>query len=440
MVGEKAGIPSVAITATSFLELARLLGVAEGLPDPSTAEYPGTLSSDSEDVIKDKIEKRTFGQIIDGLTTRAKAENVSKGGGRNEGSIISGSVEEIDEYFEGERITDGLPIVYPTEEKVQQFLKYYDMDADKGIAVLPPGNLQATATIIAANGIMAGCRPEHMPILVSAVEAIADPYFNLVNLGTTGAVTPFMIINGPVIKTLGLHTDIGLISRGPNPAIGRALGLIIRNIANFRPGEQYMGTFGYMMPFVIAEDEDYSPWEPFHVSRGFNKNVSTVTVGGTVNWGIYGYPSGNEPEGHLMVLCQEILRSFKLYGPILNGPRQMVTVFLTPSVAEVIARGGYSRKDVEKYLFEHSRLSIEEIGFVLKYAWAVGASETIQSLIDKGTFIPREWGDLAANNKVEALAYRDIIHVGVCGDRFRNKSLVLYAPYVRPVTRQINRL
>ena len=112
------------------------------------------------------------------------------------------------------------------------------------------------------------------------------------------------------------------------------------------------------MPFVIAEDEERSPWEPYHVEHGFYKNASTVTAGATMNWGFQGFPSGDDPEGYLKIICGEIVRNFDLFGPVNHGPLQMMTVLMTPSVAEAIAHRGYSKKDVEQYLFENSRLTI----------------------------------------------------------------------------------
>ena len=437
-VAEEAGIPSVAIVATSFLDLVHQLGVAEGVPEQRYAEYPGTFSVESEGLIKERIEKKTFDQIVEALTKPAGKSRMDLDGTSNHEDIrFAGTLEEISESFRNNKLTDGLPIILPTADRVEKFLKYTDRSPDEQVAILPPGNLRATPSNIAANGVMAGCRPEHMPLLMAAVEAISDPHYNLVQLGTTGGINPFLLINGPIIQKLGLVYDIGLVSRGPNPSIGRALGLIIRNIANLRPAEQYMGTFGYIMPFVIAEDEERSPWEPFHVEQGFDRNTSTLTACGTMNWGFQGFPSGNDPEGHLKIICHEIVRNYDLYGPVNHGPLQMMTVLITPSVAEAIARGGYSKEAVNRYLFEHSRVSIGEISFVLKHGYALGGSETIRSLIEKGSGIPKEWGNLGPEDMVPVLAYPGVVRVVVCGDRTRNKVMALHAAYVRPTTKEI---
>jgi hypothetical protein len=207
---------------------------------------------------------------------------------------------------------------------------------------------------------------------------------------------------------------------------------MIRNIADFRPGDQYMGTFGYILPFVLAEDEERSPWEPFHVEHGFDRKTSTVTAGGTMNWGFQGFPCGTDPEGHLNIICREMVKNFDLYGPVNHGTLQMMTVLITPNVAEVIARGGYSKQDVAQYLFENAKITIGEVNFALQYGNAWGGPETIRGLIAKGAGVPREWGDLGPDETVPALAYPGVVHIVVCGDRTRNKVMALHAAYIRP--------
>ena len=139
-------------------------------------------------------------------------------------------------FFKAREWTDGLPIVPPTRQRIEAFLRYTDRAPDEDVAILPQANLRAAPWTIAVNGVMAGCRPEDMPILLAAAEAIGDDRYNLNNIGTTWGIVPYLLVNGPIIKQLGIECTGQLISRGPTPAIGRALGLIIRNIAGYRPG------------------------------------------------------------------------------------------------------------------------------------------------------------------------------------------------------------
>ena len=437
IVAEKAGIPSVAIAATGFLPLARVVGQQEGIPDIRVAEYPGTFSIESTPQMSERLEQGTFRQILDALTGPVAPARESASTGGNEAGLITGTFREINEYFREWQWTDGLPVMPPTVEEVEAFLQYTDRDPHEEIAILQPGNLRATPFIIAANAIMAGCRAEHMPILIAAVEAIADPDYDLDQLGTTGAINPYLLINGPIVKELGIEFGTALTSRGPNPAIGRALGLIIRNVANFKPALQYMGTFGYITPFVLAEDEAGSPWNPYHVDRGFDRNASTVTAGGTQNWGFQSYPSGTDTEGHLKAICQDIVKRIVLWGPIMHKDSQMMTVLLTPPVAQSLARAGYSKHEVERYFFENSRVSIRDIELILKHGYCCGEGETIRSMIEKESGIPPEWGGLGPDDTVPGLGYPGVLKIAVCGDRTRNKTMALCSSYTKPVTREI---
>lgn len=123
-----------------------------------------------------------------------------------------------------------------------------------------------------------------MPLLIATVEAIADNHYYLNKIGTTSGVLPFLLANGLAVKQLGIESRGQLISEGANPALGRARGLIVRNIACYILGRNYMGIFGYPMNFTLAENEDECPWEPYHVEHGFKKEDSKVTACGTLTW------------------------------------------------------------------------------------------------------------------------------------------------------------
>lgn len=434
IVAEKAGIPAVAVVTSSFLPLTRMLSLAEGMPQQRVAEYPGTLAIESEAVIRKHFERLTFDQIVEGLTRTQASSIVTTDQDRDE---VTGTLEEIHELFYTRQWTDGLAIIPPTHERVEEFLKYTDRPPNEEIGILSPGRLRATPFNIGVNAIMAGCRPSHLPILIAAVEALADPHFNLEQIGTTGGVNPFLLVNGPIVKQLGLEYGIALASRGPNPAIGRAVGLVLRNIADLRPAGQAMGTFGYILPFVLAEDEEGSPWEPYHVGRGFGRNASTVTTLSTFSWGGQAFPSGTDPEGHLKILCAEIVKRVNLSAQAAFGEMSMMTVLINPSVAQAIGGMGFSKRDVMRYLFENSRVAIEAISFESRYGHVVGRGATIREMIQFGWNAPKEWADLGPSETVPVMGYPGLIEVVVCGDPNRNKAMTMHSVYNRPVTREV---
>jgi hypothetical protein len=441
---EKLGIPSVVVTTTGFTTIARAAARAEGMASLRIAEYPGAVGVHAEALVVENVRDVLMERIVDQLT---KPLDTAASSRRDAGiqanapdaTVHEGTFEEINDYFRSREWTDELPIVPPTVEKIEAFLKQTNRAPDEAIAVLPQANLQATPRNIAANAVMAGCRPHSMPLLVAAVEAIADNAYNLNNIGTTWGALPFLLINGPASARLGVENGGQVISKGANPALGRALGLIVRNIAGYKLGRNYMGTFGYPMNFVIAENEELTPWEPYHVERGFRKDDTTVTACGTITWGwppaIYGTPDKSAAQTALEFLSLELTKKPCLArlaerGP--NGFQNMITILIAPPVARSLAEAGYSKQKIREYLYEHARVGYEELEFVLKY----GHSEafTIPDAVKRGIY-PEEY--LGSRDKLlRVLPSPDVINIVVCGDPHRNRVMVLWGGYVNPVTRK----
>lgn len=442
---EKVGIPSVAVAVTNFTTVARLAAKAAGLEDLCIAEYPGVVGVHLAE-IKNNVKEVLFEQIIDALTKQVKATStVEEIQGDPQKTVYRGTLEEVNQFFRDKDWTDGLPIIPPTMERVEKFLKFTDRSPNEEIAVLPQANLRAVAGNIAANGVMAGCRPEDMPILIAAVEAVGDEYFNLNNIGTTWGIVPYLLVNGPIIGQLGIECAGQLISRGPNPALGRALGLIIRNIGGYRPGKNYMGTFGYPLSFALAENEKESPWEPFHVEHGFERNVSTVTAGATITWGWppspYSTPDKTAAQSSLELLCIELTKKPNLNGLAERGPKalkNMITFLIAPSVAKSIAAAGYSKKDIRKYLYENARVPVGELEWMGKYGHPEAL--TVRQKVEKGIY-PEEYL-VEPHERVRILpgldVVDDIVHIFVCGDPGRNRVMTFWSGYIQPVTKKIN--
>ena len=442
---EKLGIPAVVVTTTGFTMIARAAAKAEGMANLRIAEYPGAVGVHADELVVRNVEGVLFQRIVDQLT---KPLDNASSSPRNAGIqaktadaiVYEGTFEEINDYFKSREWTDELPIIPPTLEKVDAFLKHTHRASDERIAVLPQANLQATPLNIAANAVMAGCRPDAMPLLIAAVEAIADNTYNLNNIGSTWGVLPFLLINGAGAEKLGIENGGQLINKGANPAIGRALGLIIRNIAGYKLGRNYMGTFGYPMNFVIAENESATPWEPYHVEHGFHKEDTTVTACGTVTWGwppaIYGTADKTAAQTALEFLSLELTKKPCLArlaerGP--NGFQNMITIMIAPPVAKSLGSAGYSKQTIREYLYEHARVSYQELEFLLKY----GHSEafTIPDAVERGIYPEEYLGQ--ERGLLRVLPGPEVINIVVCGDPNRNRVMVLWGGYVNPVTRKV---
>lgn len=179
--------------------------------------------------------------------------------------------------------TDGLPIVPPTEVRVLRMLEGTMRGRDEVVGVIPPDLVRCTVEKVAINAVMAGCKPEYLPVVLAAVEAACMDEFCMHGLlATTWFSGPVVIVNGPVTRAIGMNSGGNALGQGnrANATIGRALQLVIRNIGGGRPGGVDRATLGNpgKYTFCFAEDESGSPWEPLSVERGFDAGVSTVTL------------------------------------------------------------------------------------------------------------------------------------------------------------------
>ena len=180
-------------------------------------------------------------------------------------------------------LTDGLPVVPPTEARVLRMLEGTSRAATDVVAHVPPNLAAATVEKVAINAVMAGCKPEYLPVVLAAVEAACTDDFNLHGvLATTYFVGPLVIVNGPIRRDIGINCGANAFGQGAraNSSIGRALQLLVRNVGGGRPGEVDMATLGQpgKVGACIGELEEESCWEPLHVERGFDPGDSTVTV------------------------------------------------------------------------------------------------------------------------------------------------------------------
>jgi hypothetical protein len=179
--------------------------------------------------------------------------------------------------------SDGLPVVPPTEVRVLRMLDGTTRAPDEIVAVVPPDLVECTVEKVAINAVLAGCKPEYLPVVIAAVEAAVTDEFNMHGLlATTMPVGPVIIVNGPIRRKLGMNAGVNVLGQGnrANATIGRALQLVIRNVGGGRPGGVDRATQGNpgKLTFCFPEDEEGSPWEPLHVERGFPAEASTVTL------------------------------------------------------------------------------------------------------------------------------------------------------------------
>src|SRR5438105_8353619 len=197
--------------------------------------------------------------------------------------IPLGELEDEIEACYARGWTDGLPVVPPARERVLRMLEGTSRDPAEGVAVVPPDLVACTVEKVAINAVLAGCRPEYLPVVLAAVEAACTDTFNIHGLlATTYAASPVVIVNGPLACAIGMNAGLNALGQGnrANATIGRALQLVVRNVGGGRPSEVDRATLGQpgKYTFCFAEDEEGPPWEPLSVERGFSAGTSTVTL------------------------------------------------------------------------------------------------------------------------------------------------------------------
>ncbi|MBI2907056.1 MAG: hypothetical protein HYX92_05310, partial [Chloroflexi bacterium] len=181
---EKAGVRTVSIVASGFLRQAGAIAKALGVENMPIAEYPGVPLVDSKEDLRRKVLDAIADNIVKGLTTPLKsAPREAEPGPRD--IVFKGSLDEVQEFFYKNMWSEGLPVIPPTLDRVQKFLRFTDRSPDEVLGTLLPENRQATVWNVAVNGVMAGCRPEYMPILVAVVECISDPEWRIEDAGST---------------------------------------------------------------------------------------------------------------------------------------------------------------------------------------------------------------------------------------------------------------
>jgi hypothetical protein len=274
---------------------------------------------------------------------------------------IEGDLTDVYEYYLEKGWTDGLPIVPPTEELVAAALEYTDLDPGDSLGRLPATRADATVHNVAVNAVMAGCKPEYLPVVIAAIRGLTVPDFNTFGIqATTNPVAPLVVVNGPIAKELEFNSKGNIFGPGfrANATVGRAVRLCLLNIGGGVPQTMDKSTQGQPGKYglCIAENEEESPWEPFHVERGYDSEtsaVSVVSITGTQN--ILDLASRNA-EGILRTFASSCATVGHQNVQLGGGP----LIVMCPEHAQIIAAGGFSKQDVKEFLYEHSRVKLSE--------------------------------------------------------------------------------
>lgn len=277
-------------------------------------------------------------------------------------SRIDASDDPVELLYE-RGVTDGLPVVPPTEERVARMLTETTRDPSEILGEIGPNYGRATVEKIAINAVMAGCHPSYFPVVLACVEAMCEEQFCIHGINvTTFSATPIVMINGPIRKTLNVNCGHNALGHGfrANATIGRTLRLMIINVGGAKPHEITKATMGHpaQYTFCFGENEEQSPWGPLHVEKGFESGQSTVTL--------FGGHSPLQINDHASRTAEQLALSLGWTMASLwnhkNYPLFSDTVLVVgPEHAKTFAQDGWSKDDLRQFLFENIRRPLREL-------------------------------------------------------------------------------
>jgi hypothetical protein len=349
---EEMGKPAVVLCNNGFATDARSAASGKGIPGLRVVPEGVPCECSVKEEIDFQIEM-VIPAIIDALAkplTDDESNPKPREIEQHSRTVFQGDLDEVNRFFYRRGWADGFPILPPTEAKVAEMLTGTDLASDHLLGKLIPRGGKITVEKLAVNAVMAGALPTYMPVLIAAVEALLDPRaaFGTFEV-STGSWSPFYIINGSVRHDIHVNYSSGMLSPGnlANAAIGRAMGLIVKNIGGARKGVEDMGVFGNPGKYtlVAGENEEESLWEPLHVEQGFKKSDNAVTV-----------------------FCPNTFDQILTYGtdvkgilstPIYNisagrGQDGFTCLILNPGHAATLAKAGWTKNDIKTYISENA--------------------------------------------------------------------------------------
>ncbi|NLM83893.1 MAG: hypothetical protein GX189_04200 [Clostridiales bacterium] len=287
---EKAGKPGACITVDDFVVQRNRELRCFGMPTMRQVVIPAYdfFACETKPEKLRKIAEDNFGQIVDVLTRPLTDEEMHPkpfvydyGNMVFEGDTYAEAFEKFHQHFTENELNDGLPVIPPTPEAVKWMLTGTSRDPDEVLGLFPPGFGKATVEKVAVNAVMAGAKPEYLPVILAAVECCLEPGFDFYHISTGSlASRALIVVNGPIAKEIGMNSGMGYLGPGcrANNAIGRAVNLCMINLgwSFFRVECGYQGQPERYTHLVFAEDEENSPWESYAVSRGFSPEDSVV--------------------------------------------------------------------------------------------------------------------------------------------------------------------
>jgi hypothetical protein len=356
---EARGVPAVVLGTDAFLSLARAAALKYGLPHLAVALVPHPIGGIDPALVRGKA-GAIVGEVLDALTRDPAPPGPSAAPAAAALHDAPDDLDAFQAWAMQARWSDGLPVLPPTPARVDRLLGARAGRRGELVAALAPLEGRATLEAIAINAALAGAGPEHLPVVVAAVRAVAEPRFNLNAIQTTThPCTPLVIVNGPIAPRLGISGGPNALGNGhrANAVIGRAVRLVLQNVGGARPGHEDRATLGHPGKFTycLAENEAASPWAPLHVERGFPASSSTVTVCGSEAPHNVNDHGSTTPEAMLMALASTAATTGSNNVYLAGEP----LVILGPEHAQTLAGTGWTKAEVKRRLWERVRVRLD---------------------------------------------------------------------------------
>ena len=346
---ESMGIPGTVLMYDTLKTVQESTNMREGADVRFTAmNYPVSTISDAE---RARLAAASIDNLLKPLTASEKRTGVVPPPSRP-AVAVTGTLEEIQQHFQKNGWTDGLPVIPPTEVAVAAMLKGTSHSPDEVVAeAFVPEGLKVTVRQVAINAVMAGCEPSHMPVLLAAIEAVGVNNLNSM-LRSTNSFALAQVVNGPIRNEIGMNSGVNVLGPGnaANASIGRALRMFITNLGGGQPGLNIMAVVGQNAnySFALAENEEESPWTSLAESKGFGKNESTLTLfsGGWAH-------SGNFSEGMGLTDVGQDMARYQIRGGAL--------LIVSPKRAEMLKREGLDRKGVMEAVWKAAARPLSDL-------------------------------------------------------------------------------
>jgi hypothetical protein len=431
-LAEEMGVPSVSLTCEGFLGQATTTAAGLGLPTLPLALVPGHVDVQSPEELRRNVLEVTVKAVIDGLTV-APAPAAAVAEPSPVEIVFEGTPDEVNRHFYANGWSDGLPIVPPTEARVREFLRFTDRDPDAQLGVLLPDQRSATVRTVAVNGVMAGCRPEYMPVLVALVEAMADRRYGVEHSGNTPGADTLVILNGPLVHELEFNYRQGALRDGfqANTTVGRFWRLYLRNVAGFLPHRTDKATFGNTWRVVLAENEEVLArigWSTIAQDEGLAAGDNAVTISRFTGGGVIVSVFGDTADRVIPYLADGIARHVSwevIFTAGMATAAQRPLLVLSPILAETLARGGLAKAEVKRRLFEQARIPAWKFErYIGGWTNFVPGQPTLADLVSRG-HAPAVFAESDDPNRlVPVVAKPEDIMLAVSGDPLRTNAYV----------------